>query len=319
MSNLPIVAIQMDPVETIKIITDTSFALGLEAQKRGYQLFYYLPGQLSYDEGILFADGYFIEFIDNESCHYKFLKAARLELAQAKYVLIRQDPPFDMAYITTTHLLELLPETTLVLNNPVGVRNAPEKLLVTHFKDLAPPTLLTRDPHLIHDFIDRYNTVIIKPLYDFGGSGIFKISRNDANSGSLLELYQRLYKEPFVIQRYLPEVEEGDKRIIIINGEPVGVFKRIPPQGQARSNVRIGGTAQHCELSTHDYHICNTIKPKLLGMGIHLAGIDVIGDYLTEINVTSPTGMRLMNRMYDLDLAINFWDSAEKLYTRKNR
>lgn len=319
MSNSSIVAIQMDPIDSIKIITDTSFALGLEAQKRGNQLFYYVPEQLSYDEGNLFANGYFIEFIDNESCHYRLLKAVRLNLAQAKYVLIRQDPPFDMAYITTTHLLELLPQTTLILNDPIGVRNAPEKLLATHFKEIAPPTLLTKDPSLIQAFIDRHKTVIIKPLYDFGGSGIFKLSSNDANLGSLLELYQRLYKEPFVIQRYLPEVAEGDKRIIIIGGEPVGVFKRIPPQGQARSNVRIGGTAQPCELSIYDKHICNVIKPKLLDMGIHLAGIDVIGDYLTEINVTSPTGMRIMNRMYDLDLAVNFWDGAEKLYLEKNK
>lgn len=318
MSNPTIVVIQMDPIETIKIITDTSFALGLEAQKRGYQLFYYQPAQLSYEEGTLLANGYFIEFIDNESCHYKLLKAARLDLAQASYVLIRQDPPFDMAYITTTHLLELLPKTTLVLNNPVGVRNAPEKLLVTHFKDLIPPTLFTRDTYLIQDFIDRHHDVVIKPLYDFGGRGIFKLSRNDTNLGSLIELYQHLYKEPFVIQRYIPEIIEGDKRIIIIGGEPVGIFKRIPPQGQARSNVRIGGTAQPCEFSINDRHICETIKPMLLKMGIHLAGIDVIGNYLTEVNVTSPTGMRLMNRMYDLDLAVNFWEGAEQLYTQAN-
>lgn len=314
MSNKPIVAIQMDPIDSIKIITDTSFALGLEAQKRGFQLFYYLPGDLTYNNGEILATGYFIHFNDDATCHYKLQKAARLNLAEAKYVLIRQDPPFDMAYITTTYLLELLPKTTLVLNNPLGVRNAPEKLMVTHFKDLTPPTLLTKDLQLIEAFIDQHHTVIIKPLYDFGGNGIFKITKNDANLGSLIELYQRLYTEPFMVQRYIPEITEGDKRIIIIGGEPVGVFKRIPPRYQARSNVRIGGTPEPCVLSPRDLEICQTIKPKLLEMGIHLAGIDVIGDYITEINVTSPTGMRMMNRMYDLDLAVNFWDGAELIY-----
>lgn len=313
MSTQSIVAIQMDPIDSIKIITDTSFALGLEAQKRGFQLFYYLASDLIYNNGDVIASGYYIKFHDEAACHYQYQKTATLNLAEAEYVLIRQDPPFDMAYITTTYLLELLPATTLVLNNPVAIRNAPEKLMVTHFKDLIPPTLLAKDLTLIENFIDEHNIVIIKPLYDFGGNGIFKMTKHDANLGSLIELYQRLYKEPFIVQRYIPEVEDGDKRIIIIGGDPVGVFKRVPPSHQARSNVRIGGTPKICILSEKDKEICRQLKPKFLQMGIHLAGIDVIGDYLTEINVTSPTGMRMMNRMYDLDLAVNFWDGAETL------
>ncbi len=313
MSTQSIVAIQMDPIDSIKIITDTSFALGLEAQKRGFQLFYYLASDLTYNNGDIVASGYYIKFNDDATCHYQYQKAAMLNLTKAEYVLIRQDPPFDMAYITTTYLLELLPQTTLILNNPAGIRNAPEKLMVAHFKNLAPPTLLTKNITLIENFIDEHAIVIIKPLYDFGGNGIFKITKQDANLGSLIELYQHLYKEPFIVQRYIPEVEDGDKRIIIIAGDPVAVFKRVPPPHQARSNVRIGGTPKACVLSDRDKEICNQLKPKFLEMGIHLAGIDVIGDYLTEINVTSPTGMRMMNRMYDLDLAVNFWNGAEAL------
>lgn len=318
MLNMPIVALQMDPIDSIKIFTDTSFALALEAQKRGFQIFYYQPSDLAYRKGEIVAKGYFVEFYDESACHYQLKEAVCLPLTQVAYLLVRQDPPFDMAYITTTYLLDHLNNTpTLVLNNPTGIRNAPEKLLVTHFQDLIPPTLLSKDLEMISDFIDEHQTVIVKPLYDFGGNGIFKLSKEDANLNSLLEMYQSLYKEPFMVQRYLPEVQEGDKRILLIGGEPVGVFKRIPPPFQARSNVKSGGTPEPCSFSNRDLEICIALKPHLLEMGIHLAGIDVIGPYLTEINVTSPTGMRIMNRMYHLDLAIHFWNGAEEL--RKER
>jgi glutathione synthase len=313
MPHQPIVAIQMDPLESIRVITDTSFALGVEAQKRGYRIFVYEPKDLTYQDGRVTAQGRFVTLIDQLTNYFMVQETTTLFLDQAKFVLLRQDPPFNMAYITTTFLLELLPPSTVVLNNPRSVRNAPEKLWTLFFPDLTAPTLLTRDQNQIEAFLDKHGTIIVKPLYDFGGNGIFKITQGDANYGSLIELYQHLYQEPFVVQRFLPEVALGDKRIILINGEVGGIFKRIPPQGQARSNVRIGGTAHPCDLSARDQEICTRLAPYLKEQGLMLVGLDVIGDYVTEINVTSPTGMRLMNRMYDFDLAINFWDSAEAL------
>lgn len=307
----PIVAIQMDPLESIKVFTDTSFALGVEAQKRGYQLFVYEPKDLSYHQGQVTASGRFVTFIDRLTDYFTVQSKATLALDQARFVLLRQDPPFNMAYITTTFMLELLPPSTVVLNNPKSVRNGPEKVLPLLFPDLTTPTLLTRDQDQIEDFLDCHGTIIVKPLYDFGGNGIFKISKGDANYGSLIELYQKLYQEPFVIQKFLPEVAQGDKRIIMINGKVGGIFKRIPPQGQARSNVRIGGKAEPCDLSPRDQEICERLRPFLQEQGLVLVGLDVIGDYVTEINITSPTGMRMMNRMYDIDLAVDFWDCAE--------
>jgi glutathione synthase len=313
MTHQPIVAIQMDPLEMIRVKTDTSFALGLEAQKRGYRLFVYQPSDLSYQDNHLLAKGQFVTFFDQDENYFSVQSRESLRLDQAQFVLLRQDPPFNMAYITTTFLLDLLPETTMVLNNPEGVRNTSEKLFMTHFPDLVPPTLLSRDIDQIAAFLDQEEAIILKPLYDFGGSGIFKLRRNDANFGSLIELYMRLYQEPFVVQKFLPEVALGDKRIIVIHGEPVGVFKRIPPEGQARSNMRIGGTAHPCDLSPRDHEICRRLSPFFKERGLALVGLDVIGDYVTEVNVTSPTGMRVMNRMYNLDLAVSFWNGVEPL------
>lgn len=308
-----IVAIQMDPIETIKVHTDTTFALALEAQKRGYSLFYYTPENLSYQNGQVIAQGKFLTLFDREISFFEASDFQTLPLEQAKYVLMRQDPPFDMAYIAATHLLDLLPSTTLVLNNPKGVRNAPEKLLPTQFSELMPPTLITQDTALIKDFLDYHETIILKPLFDFGGNGIFKIDREDENLIALIELYQKLYKEPFIIQKYLPEIAEGDKRILLIHGEPVGIFKRIPPTGQTRSNMRLGGLPVKCDYTSRDLEICTTLKPTLQKMGLYFVGIDIIGNFLTEINVTSPTGLRVMNRLYSLDLAKEFWDKAELL------
>lgn len=315
MNSKPIVAIQMDPLESIRVFTDTSFALGLEAQKRGYQLFVYEPKDLSFQEGILTAQGRFVTFIDQLEDYFTVQKEATFPLSQAHFVLLRQDPPFNMAYMTTTFLLEMLPSTTVVLNNPKSVRNGPEKLLPLSFPHLTAPTLLSRDARTIESFLDQHGEIIIKPLYDFGGNGIFKITKGDANYGSLIELYQKLYQEPFVIQKFLPEVALGDKRIIMIGGKVGGIFKRIPPQGQARSNVRIGGKAIPCDLSSRDQEICDCLGPFFQDQGLVLVGLDVIGDYVTEINITSPTGMRMMNRMYDIDLAVDFWDCSENLRT----
>lgn len=306
-----IVALQMDPLTSIQVLTDTSFALGLAAQKRGYKIFVYQPEHLSYSSPHLYADGCFVTFTDTVENFYTITSKQRLNLAETDFVLIRQDPPFDLAYITTTHLLELLPKTTRVLNNPQGIRNCPEKLAVLNFPHLMPATLIAKDDSSIMNFIAEQREVVIKPLYEFGGRGVFKFSEEDGNILSLLEIYKEHYREPFIVQQYLPQVSEGDKRILLIDGNPVGVFKRIPKQGHARSNMRIGGKAEICELTSRDREICETIKPFLKTNGLMLAGIDVIGGYLTEINVTSPTGLRVMNRLYNLDLAEVFWDCVE--------
>lgn len=306
----PIIALQMNPLSSIAIETDTTFALGLEGQKRGYRLFTYTPEGLSYASGKIVARGHWVTFRDQSQDFYAFGAEQLLDLSEAAFVLMRQDPPFNMAYIAATHLLELLPPTTRVLNDPSGVRNAPEKLLVTHFPDLMPPTLMTWDSLLIEEFRATHGSVILKPLFEFGGAGIVLIHPEDPNLAGMLEVYRRLYQEPPIIQRFLPEVAQGDKRIILIDGNPVGVFKRIPPQGQARSNMRIGGKAEPCDLSPRDREICASIGPTLRARGLYLVGIDVIGDYLTEINVTSPTGMRVMNRLYSLDLAQDFWNGV---------
>lgn len=310
---MTIVAVQMDAIETIDVETDTSFALALEAQKRGYRLFYYQPKELFYEEGLVKARGHFCRLIDQNQAYFSLEPEQILSLKDAAYVLIRQNPPFDLAYITTTHLLDLLPSTTTVINNPQGVRDAPEKLLVTHFNSLIPPTLITRSFDDIKLFLKNHKTAVLKPLFDFGGNGVLKIYHHDPNLQAIVELYQRIYKEPFVVQKFLPEVADGDKRILLINGDPVGIFKRIPSKENIRSNIRIGGKAQKCVYTSRDQEICKTIGPVLRKMGLHFVGIDVIGDFLTEINVTSPTGMRVMNRLYTLDLATNFWDTAKQI------
>lgn len=305
---MTITAIQMDDIFTIQLETDTSFALGLEAQRRGHRLFYYRPHDLFLREGALCATGHFMHLSDQQTDYVRLRERVTLNLAEASFVLIRQDPPFDLAYITTTHLLEHLPPSTRVVNDPIGIRNAPEKLLVTHFQDLTSPTLISKDPDQIADFMGLHGTIILKPLFDFGGRGIFKLSAADSNKDALLELYETLYKEPFIVQKFIPEITEGDKRILLVNGEPMGIFKRIPQSGQARSNMRSGGQPHRCDFSERDQFICAQLKPVLQKMGLFFVGIDVIGPYLTEINVTSPTGMRVMNRLYDLRIETTFWD-----------
>ncbi|MBX9805932.1 MAG: glutathione synthase [Alphaproteobacteria bacterium] len=304
----PIVALQMDPVSSLKIETDTTFALALEAQNRGYKLFAYTPTALSYAHGKILARGHMVTFKNDSKDYYKLGEETLLNLGEARYVLMRQDPPFDMAYIAATHFLELLPATTQVINNPISVRNAPEKLLVTYFKELTPPTLMSWDRALIEDFMDTHGSVVIKPLFEFGGNGILLLHQGDPNLTALLETYRKLYSEPPIFQKFLPEVAQGDKRIILIDGNPMGGYKRIPSQGQTRSNMRVGGRAEPGELTPKDREICAAIGPTLKERGLYLVGIDVIGDYLTEINVTSPTGIPVMNRLYNLDLAKDFWE-----------
>jgi glutathione synthase len=305
--NTSIVALQMEPLSHISIETNTTFALGLEAQSRGYQLFVFTPEALSYVEGKVVARGHWVIFKDQKQDFYILGEETCLDLSQARFVLMRQDPPFNMAYITATHFLELLPSSTKVINNPVGVRNAPEKLLVTFFKDLMPPTLVSWDRTLIDAFIETHGSVILKPLFDFGGNGVLLLHPGDPNLTGILEIYRKIYETPPIFQKFLKEVTQGDKRIILINGEPKGILNRVPAKNQIRSNLRIGGHPEACDFSSRDREICARIGPTLKERGLYLVGIDVIGDYITEINVTSPTGLPVMNRLYNLDLAKDFW------------
>jgi glutathione synthase len=303
-----IVALQMDPLSSLVFETDTTVALSLEAQNRGCRLFCYTPDGLSYEARQIRARGHWVIFHNDPEDFYTLGEEELLNLSDAQYVLMRQNPPFTMAYSAATHLLDLLPDSTRVINNPCGVRNAPEKLLVASFPDLMPPTIITWDPAIIDEFMATHGSVILKPLFDFGGNGILLLHQGDPNLTGILELYRQLYPEPPIFQRFLPEVAQGDKRILLIDGNPVGIFKRIPPKGQARSNMRIGGRPEVCEFSPRDREICARIGPALRERGLYLVGIDVIGDYLTEINVTSPTGLKTMNQLYGLDLAKDFWD-----------
>lgn len=305
------VAIQMDPIHTMDIKGDTSFALGLEAQARGHLLWYYTPDQLSYYEGQVSAFGQALRLFDNPG---KFFETGALEQRQLNdmdVVLMRQDPPFDMAYITATHLLEMLPAGTFVVNNPAEVRNAPEKILVTRFADLMPPTIVSRDLNAIHAFRIKYEDIIIKPLFGNGGAGVFRLRPDDQNLNALLEMFFSKNREPIMVQAYLSEVRKGDKRIILVDGKPVGAINRIPKDGEARSNLHVGGTAYHVELTERDHYICGRIGPELKQRGLLFVGIDVIGDYLTEINVTSPTGIREIHRFTGINCATQFWEVVE--------
>jgi glutathione synthase len=306
------VAIQMDPIDTINIDADSTFALAVEAQARGHALFHYLPQALTLRDGRLVARGRPLEVVRQHGNHHRFGAFEELDLAGFDIVLMRQDPPFDMAYITATHLLELLPEDgPLVVNDPASVRNAPEKLFVLRFRDLMPPTLLTLDPAEIRAFWQEHGDIVLKPLFGNGGAGVVHLRPGDDNLNSLLEMYAGVYREPVMVQRYLPAVRLGDKRIILVEGEPVGAVNRVPAEGEARANLHVGGRAQKTELTAREREICAAIGPALRAQGLVFVGIDVIGDYMTEINVTSPTGIQEIARLDGVDLASNIWDAIE--------
>jgi glutathione synthase len=313
------VAIQMDPVDTINIDADSTFALALEAQRRGHALYHYLPQALTLRDGRLHASGRPLEVFRRHGNHHRFGEFEELDLAGFDIVLMRQDPPFDMAYITATHLLELLPDDgPLVVNDPASVRNAPEKLFVLRFRELMPPTLLTLDRKEIDAFREEHGEIVLKPLFGNGGAGVFHLRPGDDNLGSLLEMYASIYREPVMVQRYLPEVRQGDKRIILVEGEPVGAVNRVPPEGEARANLHVGGRAQKTELTPREREICASIGPSLRQQGLVFVGIDVIGDYMTEINVTSPTGIQEIARLDGVDLAINIWEAIEARHAARS-
>lgn len=305
------VAIQMDPIDAIDIDGDSSFVLGLEAQRRGYSLFHYGPQDLSLQNGVVSAWARKMTLQRVKGDHFTLAEKTRINLGEVDVVLMRQDPPFDMSYITATHLLEHIHPKTLVVNDPVHVRNAPEKLLVTHFPDLMPPTLITSNKQDIEAFRRDYKDIIVKPLFGNGGAGVFHIAPGDENLNSLLELFETLYREPLIVQAYLPEVRQGDKRVILVDGKGVAAINRVPAAGESRSNMHVGGRAEKSDLTTRDHEICEAIGPLLKEQGLIFVGIDVIGDVLTEINVTSPTGIQEANRFNGSALEAEIWDAIE--------
>jgi glutathione synthase len=306
------IAVQMDHVSTVNIAGDTTFALSLEAQARGHTLFHLTPDRLSMGSGKVVAALEPMTVRDVKGDHFTLGAPQITDLSEMDVVLLRQDPPFDMFYVTTTHLLQRIHPKTLVVNDPFYVRNLPEKLFVTEFPDLMPPTLISKDRVLIDEFRAKHGDIIVKPLYGNGGAGVFLLHKDDKNLASLLEMFAHANREPLVIQAYLPAVREGDKRIILIEGEPVGAINRVPAANEARSNMHVGGKPTPTELTKRELEICARIGPELRKRGQILVGIDVIGDYMTEINVTSPTGIREVKRFGGADIAALFWDAVEK-------
>src|SRR4051812_19569939 len=310
------VAVQMDPIQRIKIAGDSTFAMLLEAQRRGHALLHYTPDRLSLSDGKVVATAEPITVRDEDGNHVTMGEPSRIDLSTMDVVLLRQDPPFDLAYITTTHLLERIHPETVVVNDPAQVRNAPEKIFVTEFPHLMPPTLISRDRAEIEAFRAEHGEVVMKPLYGNGGAAVFKVSREDPNFGSLYDLFSVTFREPWVIQRFLPKITEGDKRIILIDGEAAGAINRVPALNDIRSNMVRGGAAKPTDLTPREIEICETIGPKLKEMGQIFVGIDVIDGNLTEINVTSPTGLRAIKRLGGPDLSVPLWDAIESKVTR---
>ncbi|HVN02227.1 MAG TPA: glutathione synthase [Caulobacteraceae bacterium] len=307
------VAIQMDPVERVNIESDTTFFLMLEAQTRGHGLFIYGPDKLALEDGRVLARGRAVNLRAVKGDHHTAGDIEVRDLSEFDVVLMRQDPPFDMAYITATYFLEKIHPATLVVNNPAEVRNAPEKLFVTGFPGLQPPTLITADAEALHDFHRRHGDIVLKPLYGGAGSGVVKLRKGDPNLDALLELHAMIGREAVIAQKFIPAVSAGDKRILLVDGEPVGAINRVPGKGQVRSNLARGGRAEPVDLTARDREICEAISMELRDRGLIFVGIDVIGDYLTEINVTSPTGAQQLKRFGGADAATALWNRIEAI------
>jgi glutathione synthase len=305
------VAVQMDPMETVKIDADSTFALMLEAQRRGHQLWHYEVRHMALRGQTLTARANPVVLRREAGHHFTFGETELLDLGTMDVILMRQDPPFDMAYISATHMLEHIHPKTLVVNDPAAVRNAPEKLLVTHFPDLMPPTLITWDRAAIRAFRAEFRDIIVKPLFGNGGIGVFRVKEDDENLGSILDSHFSRSTEPLMIQRYEPAVRLGDKRIILVDGEPMGAVNRVPSEGDARSNMHVGGRAEKATLTPRERDICAAIGPYLREHGLLFVGIDVIGDYLTEINVTSPTGLQEITRFDGIRIEESIWARIE--------
>lgn len=307
------VAIQMDPIEDVDIKGDGSFALALEAQARGHKLYHYGVDELSFEDGKVTAYAHPMALQREQGNHFTLGEKVKLDLAeQVDVILMRQDPPFHMGYITATHILDHIHPKTLVVNDPASVRNAPEKIFLTRFPELMPPTLITSNIRDVNDFREKHKDIIVKPLYGNGGAGVFRLRPDDQNLNSLIEMFQKFYPEPFIVQKYLSEVTKGDKRIILVDGVAVGAINRVPEEGEVRSNLHVGGVAEKSSLTAREEEICQAIGPILREQGLLFVGIDVIGDYLTEINVTSPTGIQEMERFDGTNIAALLWDVIEK-------
>ena len=313
------VAVQMDPIAHIKIAGDSTFALLLEAQARGHRLLHYTPDRLRLQGGRVEAMAEPLAIQDVEGDHARLGEPVLVDLSSIDVVLLRQDPPFDLAYVTTTHLLERIHPATLVVNDPRSVRDLPEKLFVMDFPELMPPTLIARDRTAIEAFRREHGDVVMKPLYGFGGAAVFKVGPSDPNFGSLFDLFTTTLREPWVIQKFLPAVSRGDKRIILVDGEARGAVNRVPAADDIRSNMVRGGAARETELTDREREICARIGPELKRRGLIFVGIDVIDGYLTEINVTSPTGIRAIKRLGGPDVAVAIWDAIESRRATKSR
>ena len=305
------IAFQMDPIQTVNIDADSTFRIAEEAQARGHELFFYTPDHLAFQEGKVTARGHYFTVQRVQGQHADLSEMQEVDLADFDVVWLRQDPPFDMHYITTTHLLDLIHPDTLVVNEPFWVRNYPEKLLVLRFPDLTPPTTIARDLETIKAFKEKHGDVILKPLYGNGGAGVFRLDQNDRNLASLHEVFTGFSREPLIVQKFLPDVSNGDKRVILVDGEPIGAINRVPAKGETRSNMHVGGRPEKVGLTERDREICAAIGPLLREKGQIFVGIDVIGDYLTEINVTSPTGIQELERFDGINAAEKIWEAIE--------
>jgi glutathione synthase len=305
------IAFQMDPIQTVNIDADSTFRIAEEAQARGHELFFYTPDHLAFQEGKVTARGHYFTVQRVQGQHADLTEMQEVDLADFDVVWLRQDPPFDMHYITTTHLLDLIHPDTLVVNDPFWVRNYPEKLLVLRFPNLTPPTTIARDLETIKAFKEKHGDVILKPLYGNGGAGVFRLDQNDRNLASLHEVFTGFSREPLIVQKFLPDVSNGDKRVILVDGEPIGAINRVPAKGETRSNMHVGGRPEKVGLTERDREICAAIGPLLREKGQIFVGIDVIGDYLTEINVTSPTGIQELERFDGINAAEKIWEAIE--------
>jgi glutathione synthase len=310
------VAFQMDPIGSVNIEADSTFRLAEEAQARGHELWHYTPDCLSFREGRVVARAQPLTVRRVQGDHAQLGDSVDLDLAEVDAVWLRQDPPFDMGYITTTHILDRLKGRSLVVNDPFWVRNSPEKLLVLDFPDLTPPTTIARDLGVLRDFKAAHGDIILKPLYGNGGAGVFRLDPNDRNLASLHELFTGMSREPLIVQKFLPDVAAGDKRIILVDGEPVGAINRVPAPGETRSNMHVGGRPEKTALTPREQEICAAIGPRLREMGQVFVGIDVIGGYLTEINVTSPTGIQELERFDGVNVAGGIWDAIAARLSR---
>jgi glutathione synthase len=306
------IAIQMDPIDTINVNGDTTYILALEAQKRGYEVYYYTPDKLSLEHDTLYVESQNLILHHNKTPFYTLGSPTRCNVQEFDVLLIRQDPPYNMDYLTYTYLLERIHPKPFVINHPASLRNFPEKIFALQFPELTPPTLITKDRNAIERFAANEETFILKPLYAFGGRDVYHTNLQDENFNAILDALLDKYNEPIIAQKFLPEVTNGDKRIILIDGEPVGAINRVPPKDSIRSNLVLGGSAEKTDLTKRDLEICNTIAPALKENNLMLVGIDVIGNYLTEINVTSPTGIQAINKKNDVQLEVVFWDKVNQ-------